>query len=152
MSSHNWAGAMVSGRKTRVQGLSCHVDQGDSTRPAHLWTLQRGPLALIYSGPVSQPCFPDPRGTGLAHGPSGGDSPLLCFSSTRWCFLRSKRPTHRTGHRPQRESLLISRQEGPGWLPGPRGSSSVFCRNQEGCLLSHSHVSASPRSSLRGSV
>ncbi|XP_010841990.1 PREDICTED: protein unc-93 homolog A [Bison bison bison] len=34
---------------------------GDSTRPAHLWTLQRGPLALIYSGPVSQPCFPDPR-------------------------------------------------------------------------------------------
>ena len=108
-----------------MQGLSCHVDQGESTWPAHPWTLQRGPLAFIYSGPVSQPCFPDPRGTGLAHSPSSGHSHRLCFSSTRWCVLLCKRPTHRTGHRPPRE-------EGPGVVTWASGKGRRFLQESGG--------------------
>lgn len=77
MSSHHWAGFRE--EDPGVQGLSRRVERGDSTQLAHPWTLQRGPLALIYSGPISQSCFPDLRGTGLVHGPSGGHSHTFSF-------------------------------------------------------------------------
>ena len=146
MSSHNWAGAMVSGRKT------------PECRP-FLVMLTRG---RAHGRPTRGPCRggPSPSSTQVP-------SPSLAFLTREvrgWLtappvvtligsvsLLRDGASFSARG--PLTGLVIVHNvRKVLGWLPGPRGSGGVFCRSQEGCLLSHSPVSASPRSSLRGSV
>lgn len=77
MSSHHWAGFRE--EDPGVQGLSRRVERGGQHTAGPPVDPAEGPLALIYSGPISQSCFPDLRGTGLVHGPSGGHSHPFSF-------------------------------------------------------------------------
>lgn len=153
MSSHNWARAMVSGRKTpECRGFLVMLTRGTAHGRPPCGPHRGGPSPSSVQGPSPSLAFLTREVRGWLTAPP---AVTLIRSVSRLCdgaSFAARGPLTGLVVVHNVKPFWFPGREVLGWLPGPRGGGSAFCRSREGCVRPHSHVSTSACSSLRGSV